>query len=307
MTFAAAPASAAETYTNSTPIRLRRDQCPPPPQRERRQDLDDPVTTGIPARAARRPRNRPGRSRAPDRNERPGALRVHGPGRELESRRPRGGASRLALRRTSLPRRTRRERARKRGRGRKLGSTRRGRRPTLRSPGSERAGALRRRLWRDDPRLERRRRLLERPVAASVAARALIVYALHDDHVGVLLDEALYHVEHVRLGLGESARPEAGCQRRHPLRAPPRPRTSSRARPPACTVPRPRDQAIADVTATSGQAAGPRLARRQALRFPAMTIPWMSFLSWASCCMKRRSSSSASIRSWSKPISLRAS
>lgn len=28
-----------------------------------------------------------------------------------------------------------------------------------------------------------------------------IVYALHDDHVGVLLEEALYHVEHVRLGL----------------------------------------------------------------------------------------------------------
>lgn len=28
-----------------------------------------------------------------------------------------------------------------------------------------------------------------------------IVYALHDDHVGVLLDEALFHVEHVRLGL----------------------------------------------------------------------------------------------------------
>ena len=32
-----------------------------------------------------------------------------------------------------------------------------------------------------------------------------IVYALHDDHVGVLLAEAVSHSEHVRLGL--SARP----------------------------------------------------------------------------------------------------
>jgi DNA-binding transcriptional ArsR family regulator len=27
-----------------------------------------------------------------------------------------------------------------------------------------------------------------------------IVYALHDSHVGVLLEEAIYHVEHVQLG-----------------------------------------------------------------------------------------------------------
>src|SRR6266852_5697544 len=27
-----------------------------------------------------------------------------------------------------------------------------------------------------------------------------VVYALHDSHVGVLLEEAVYHVEHVRLG-----------------------------------------------------------------------------------------------------------
>ena len=27
------------------------------------------------------------------------------------------------------------------------------------------------------------------------------VYALHDPHVGVLLEEAVYHVEHVRLGV----------------------------------------------------------------------------------------------------------
>ena len=27
-----------------------------------------------------------------------------------------------------------------------------------------------------------------------------IVYALHDNHVGVLLEEAIYHVEHLRLG-----------------------------------------------------------------------------------------------------------
>jgi DNA-binding transcriptional ArsR family regulator len=33
-----------------------------------------------------------------------------------------------------------------------------------------------------------------------------IVYALHDSHVGVLLEEAIYHVEHVRLGATDRAR-----------------------------------------------------------------------------------------------------
>ena len=33
-----------------------------------------------------------------------------------------------------------------------------------------------------------------------------IIYALHDDHVGVLLAEAVSHVEHVRLGLATHAR-----------------------------------------------------------------------------------------------------
>jgi DNA-binding transcriptional ArsR family regulator len=32
-----------------------------------------------------------------------------------------------------------------------------------------------------------------------------IVYALHDPHVGVLLEEAVYHVQHLRLGLSPSA------------------------------------------------------------------------------------------------------
>lgn len=29
------------------------------------------------------------------------------------------------------------------------------------------------------------------------------IYALHDSHVGVLLEEAVYHVEHMRLGFPE--------------------------------------------------------------------------------------------------------
>ena len=33
-----------------------------------------------------------------------------------------------------------------------------------------------------------------------------VVYALHDSHVAVLLDEATYHIEHVRLG--QTARPQ---------------------------------------------------------------------------------------------------
>jgi DNA-binding transcriptional ArsR family regulator len=33
-----------------------------------------------------------------------------------------------------------------------------------------------------------------------------IIYALHDDHVGVLLAEAVSHVEHLRLGLSTTPR-----------------------------------------------------------------------------------------------------
>jgi ArsR family transcriptional regulator len=29
------------------------------------------------------------------------------------------------------------------------------------------------------------------------------VYSLYDDHVARLLDQAVYHIEHLRLGLGE--------------------------------------------------------------------------------------------------------
>jgi DNA-binding transcriptional ArsR family regulator len=36
-----------------------------------------------------------------------------------------------------------------------------------------------------------------------------IVYALHDSHVGVLLEEALYHIEHVRLESSPQRRVEA--------------------------------------------------------------------------------------------------
>jgi DNA-binding transcriptional ArsR family regulator len=32
-----------------------------------------------------------------------------------------------------------------------------------------------------------------------------ILYALHDPHVGVLLEEAVYHVQHVRLGFSTGA------------------------------------------------------------------------------------------------------
>ena len=34
------------------------------------------------------------------------------------------------------------------------------------------------------------------------------IYALHDSHVGVLLEEAVYHVEHMRLGFPEPVRAE---------------------------------------------------------------------------------------------------
>jgi ArsR family transcriptional regulator, nickel/cobalt-responsive transcriptional repressor len=32
-----------------------------------------------------------------------------------------------------------------------------------------------------------------------------IIYGLHDPHVGVLLEEAVYHVQHLRLGLSPAA------------------------------------------------------------------------------------------------------
>ncbi|PZH17442.1 transcriptional regulator [Streptomyces sp. NTH33] len=34
-----------------------------------------------------------------------------------------------------------------------------------------------------------------------------VVYALYDNHVAELLDQALYHVEHLRLGLSDTATP----------------------------------------------------------------------------------------------------
>ncbi|GHH87518.1 transcriptional regulator [Streptomyces sulfonofaciens] len=45
----------------------------------------------------------------------------------------------------------------------------------------------------------------------------LVVYALYDDHVAALLDQALYHVEHLQLGLTDSpavADPAVGHERR---------------------------------------------------------------------------------------------
>ena len=38
------------------------------------------------------------------------------------------------------------------------------------------------------------------------------IYALHDSHVGVLLEEAIYHVEHIRLGFPEPVRASAGAR-----------------------------------------------------------------------------------------------
>jgi ArsR family transcriptional regulator, nickel/cobalt-responsive transcriptional repressor len=34
-----------------------------------------------------------------------------------------------------------------------------------------------------------------------------VVYGLHDDHLGELLDQAVFHVEHVRLGVGAGVDP----------------------------------------------------------------------------------------------------
>lgn len=39
------------------------------------------------------------------------------------------------------------------------------------------------------------------------------IYALHDSHVGVLLEEAVYHVEHTRLGFPKRVSAEGGGAR----------------------------------------------------------------------------------------------
>jgi DNA-binding transcriptional ArsR family regulator len=38
-----------------------------------------------------------------------------------------------------------------------------------------------------------------------------VVYELHDDHVAALVDEAVHHVEHLRLGFRGRSRPAAGA------------------------------------------------------------------------------------------------
>jgi DNA-binding transcriptional ArsR family regulator len=35
-----------------------------------------------------------------------------------------------------------------------------------------------------------------------------IIYALYDDHVAELLDQAVYHIDHLRLGLSDTAGPD---------------------------------------------------------------------------------------------------
>ncbi|WP_114795834.1 ArsR/SmtB family transcription factor [Gaiella occulta] len=40
-----------------------------------------------------------------------------------------------------------------------------------------------------------------------------MIYALHDSHVGVLLEEAVYHVEHTRLGFPERVIAKGGGAR----------------------------------------------------------------------------------------------
>jgi DNA-binding transcriptional ArsR family regulator len=47
-----------------------------------------------------------------------------------------------------------------------------------------------------------------------------VVYTLYDNHVAELLDQALYHVEHLRLGLSDTA--EAGAEAEHEAVAAPR-------------------------------------------------------------------------------------
>lgn len=48
-----------------------------------------------------------------------------------------------------------------------------------------------------------------------------VVYALHDDHVAALLDQAVYHVEHLRIGLADAPAGAALPQEGAPVPAAP--------------------------------------------------------------------------------------
>jgi len=51
---------------------------------------------------------------------------------------------------------------------------------------------------------------LGRSGSSTVSARAL-TYTLYDDHVGQLIDEAVYHAEHLRIAIPDQAEETTGC------------------------------------------------------------------------------------------------
>jgi DNA-binding transcriptional ArsR family regulator len=72
--------------------------------------------------------------------------------------------------------------------------------------GPRTVGELARDIGMEQPAVSQQLRIL-RHLGLVVGERAgrHVIYALHDDHVGALLSEAVSHTEHLRLGL--AARP----------------------------------------------------------------------------------------------------
>jgi ArsR family transcriptional regulator, nickel/cobalt-responsive transcriptional repressor len=72
-------------------------------------------------------------------------------------------------------------------------------------------GALAREVGMSQPAVSQQLRVLRHlGLVVGVRQGRNVVYELHDDHVSALVDEAVYHVEHLRLGFRGRSRPAAG-------------------------------------------------------------------------------------------------
>jgi len=72
-------------------------------------------------------------------------------------------------------------------------------------------GELAREVGMSQPAVSQQLRVLRHlGLVVGVRRGRHVVYELHDDHVAALVDEAVFHVEHLRLGFRGRSRPAAG-------------------------------------------------------------------------------------------------
>jgi ArsR family transcriptional regulator, nickel/cobalt-responsive transcriptional repressor len=74
--------------------------------------------------------------------------------------------------------------------------------------GPSNVGRLARDVGMSQPAVSQQLRILRHlGLVVGVRSGRHVVYELHDDHVAALVDEAVYHVEHLRLGFRGRSRP----------------------------------------------------------------------------------------------------